>query len=325
MASEPILQSQDEPKIAIIGVGPVGGILAAHLALADNYVVICDIQKSHLDAIRTSGLSITGFLEMTARCDRVACSISNLASFPTVDTIIIATKASILPRIIPEIKKIARPGMRFISCQNGLNNEEFLAETFGPDNVLRIIVNWAGRQIGDGRIEMSFFNPPNYLGAMTPHREPLARRLVEMMTEAGLDTRFTANIKRYEWEKVILSAGLNAMCALARKPMKDMMNLRQTKLLAEELMREGVQVAEASGITFDEGFFQYAIQYLNQAGYHRTSMYQDILRRTPSEIDWLNGRIVEQGHALGIQTPHNFSITALIKGLEMKSEAPGKY
>jgi 2-dehydropantoate 2-reductase len=312
----------DEPKIAIVGIGPVGGILAAHLAFAGCYIVLCDVQKPHLDVIRERGLSITGFLEMTAKCERVAYSISELSNFPELNTIIIATKASILPRVVPEIAGIARPGMRFVSCQNGLDNEDYLAETFGPDNVLRIIVNFAGSQMGDGHITMSFFNPPNYIGAITDKGEPLARRIAEIMSEAGLETQFTQNIKKYEWEKVILNAALSAMCALTRKPMKDMMDFEQTELLAEELMQEAIEVAEADGVRFDEGFFEHGIQYLKKAGYHRTSMHQDILRELPTEIDWLNGRIVERGRALGLKTPHNFVITALIKGLEMESGAP---
>ncbi|MCK5552358.1 MAG: hypothetical protein KAJ09_04375, partial [Deltaproteobacteria bacterium] len=102
MVSEPIRQAQDKPKIAIIGVGPVGGILGAHLARAGHHVVLCDIQRPHLDAIKERGLSITGFLEMTARCERVAYGISELSDFPEVNTIVISTKASVLPRIIPE-------------------------------------------------------------------------------------------------------------------------------------------------------------------------------------------------------------------------------
>lgn len=311
-----------EPKVAIVGVGPVGGILAAHLARAGHYVVLCDIQRPHLDAILERGLSITGFMEMTAQCERVAYGISELARFPVLDTIVIATKASIMPRLVPELEKVARPGMRFISCQNGLDNEEFLADTFGPDNVLRIVVNYAGSQMGDGNIYMSFFNPPNYLGAMTPGGEPLARRLAQAATEAGLETQFTTSIKRYEWEKTILNAALNPVCALTRKPMRDMMDLESTELLTEELLREGVAVAKAAGIELEDGFLEFGIQYLRKAGYHRTSMHQDILRRIPTEIDWINSRIVEWGRACGVKTPYNFAITALIKGLEMKSGAP---
>ncbi len=310
------------PKIAIVGAGPVGGILGAHLAQAGHYVVLCDILKDHLDAIKEKGLTIKGVSELTARCERLAYDISELSGFPEVDTIIIATKASILSLLVSKIAEVARPGTRFIICQNGLDNEEFLAGTFGPDNVLRIVVNYAGGRVGDGQIWMSFFNPPNYIGAMTVKGEPLARQMAELMSEAGLDTQFTPDIKKYEWEKVILNAALSPVCALARKPMKDMMDFELTETLVEELLREGIEVAEATGITFDEGFFAHCVQYLKKAGYHKTSMHQDVERENRTEIDWINGRIVERGRAHGFKTPYNFTITALVKGLEMESGAP---
>jgi 2-dehydropantoate 2-reductase len=313
---------EKEPKIAIVGVGPVGGILAAYLAHAGHYIVLCDVQRPHLDAIKDAGLSITGFTEINAKCDRVAYSIQDLAQFPEVDTVIIATKASILPDIVSELQSIAQPDMRYISCQNGLDNEEYLAEMFGPDDTLRIVVNYGGSQMGDGNIFMSFFNPPNYIGAMTSKGEPLARQLAEMSTQAQLAMEFSDDLKKYEWEKVVLNAALNPVCALTRKPMKDMMDLECTEFLVEELLREGIAVAEAAGITFDEGFMEHGVQYLKKAGYHRTSMHQDILRQIPTEIDWISQKVVEKGHKYGVQTPYNLAIAALVKGLEMKSGMP---
>jgi 2-dehydropantoate 2-reductase len=315
----------NEPKFAVIGVGPVGGILAAHLAHAGHYVVSCDVQKPHLDVIKEAGFSITGVSEMTAQCERVAYSVSELSNFPEVNTIVISTKASILPKLIQEITKITQPGMRFISCQNGLDNEEYLGETFGLDNVLRIVINYGGSQMGDGNIHMSFFNPPNYIGAMTGKSAPLAQQLAKMLTDSGLETHFTPDIKKYEWEKVVLNAALNPVCALTRKPMRDMMELEFTEELAEELLREGIAVAEAAGIRFDDGFLEHGIQYLKKAGYHRTSMHQDVIRQIPTEIDWISCKVVEWGRVYGVQTPYNFTIAALIKGLEMESSAPEEH
>jgi 2-dehydropantoate 2-reductase len=311
-----------EPKVAVIGVGPVGGILAAHLIHAGHYVVVCDIQIPHLNVMKERGLSVSGVSEIVAECNNVAYNVSELSNFPDVDTMIIATKASILPVIIPEITKVARPGMHFVVCQNGLDNENYVAETFHPDNVLRLVINYGGSQMADGNVYMSFFNPPNYIGAMTAKGESVARGLATMLTDSGLETLFTTNIEKYEWEKVVLNAALNPVCALTRKPMKDMMDLQLTELLVEELLREGLAVAEAAGITFDEGFLTHGIRYLKNAGYHRTSMHQDVLRQIPTEIDWISRKVVEKGETLGIPTPYNFAITALVKGLEMESGAP---
>jgi len=311
-----------KPKFAIIGVGPVGGIFGGHLANGGHYVVLVDILKSHLDAIRERGLIITGVTEMKVKCERIAYDISELPNFPDVDTIVISTKASVMPSILPQIEKVAKPGTKFISLQNGLDNEDFIAETFGRDNIMRIVVNYAGNRLADGEIWMSFFNKPNYIGVLTPKAEPLAREIVEMMTEAKLDTEFTSDIKRHEWEKTILNAALSPVCALARKTMKEMMDFEPTRFLVEETLREGIEVAAADGVTFDEGFFEHGVQYLEKAGYHKTSMHVDIEERSPTEIDWLNGKIVERGRKHGLETPYNTTLTALIKGLERESEVP---
>lgn len=309
-----------EPKFAIIGVGPVGGIFAGHLANAGHYVVLVDVLKGHLDAIRERRLIITGVTEMKVRCERVAYGISELSNFPEVDTIVISTKASVMPSILPQIEKVAKPGTKFISLQNGLDNEEFIAETFGRDSVMRIVVNYAGNRVADGEIWMSFFNKPNYIGVLMPKTEPLAREIAEMMTEARLDTEFTSDIKRHEWEKTILNASLSPICALTRKTMKEMMDFEPTRSLVEETLREGIEVATADGVTFEEGFFDHCVQYLKKAGYHKTSMHVDIEQRSPTEIDWLNGKIVERGLKHGLETPYNATLTALIKGLERKFE-----
>ncbi|MFQ6001505.1 MAG: ketopantoate reductase family protein, partial [Anaerolineae bacterium] len=173
-----------------------------------------------------------------------------------------------------------------------------------------------------GEIWMSFFNKPNYIGVLTPKAEPLAREIADMMTEAKLDTEFTSDIKKHEWEKTILNASLSPVCALARKTMKEMMEFEPTRSLVEETLREGIEVAAADGVTFDEGFFDHCVQYLKKAGYHKTSMHVDIEQHSPTEIDWLNGKIVERGLKHGLETPYNTTLTALIRGLERKSEVP---
>ena len=314
-----------EPKIAIIGVGPVGGILGAHLARSGHYVVLCDILKDHLDAIKERGLTITGVSEITAKCERLAYSIPELSDFPEIDTFVICTKASALPRIVPQIAETARPGARFICNQNGLDNEEYLAETLGPDSVLRMVPNYAGSPTGDAEIWMSFFNRPNYIGAMTPQGEPYARQMAAVMTEAGIETQFTTDLKRYEWEKTLLNACNNPVCALTRKRMKEVMDFAPTESLVEDLLREGIEVAEAVGVTFDKGFFENGIQHLKTVGYHKPSMLQDVERGAMTEIDWLNGKIIEHAHAHGLKAPNHAVIARLVKGLEVKSTAPEEH
>jgi 2-dehydropantoate 2-reductase len=239
-----------------------------------------------------------------------------------IDFVFISVKASILPKILPMLESSAKPGATFISLQNGQDTEDAIAEAFGKENTLRIVVNYAGNIIGNGSVKMSFFNAPNYIGTLDPAADEKSKAVAEVITSADLKTTFTENIKKHEWEKTILNAALSPVCALTRRTMRQMMEFNETRGLVEAILLEGIEVAAANGITFEEGFLQHCMDYLDNAGHHRTSMHVDIERSTPTEIDFINGKIVHYGKLKGIPTPYNSSIVSLIKGTELLEHKP---
>jgi 2-dehydropantoate 2-reductase len=305
-------------KFGIIGVGPVGGIMAAHLAKAGHKVTLVDILKSHLDEIKKNGLTITGYKEMNVPFseDNICYDIDELNN-KNVDIIFISVKAFVLPQILPMLKSVVKPDVTFISLQNGLDNEEFIADIFGKKNTLRIVVNYAGNLIDNGRIRMSFFNTPNYIGTIDPAATKRAQEIAEVITASDLETAFTSEIKKYEWEKIILNAALNPVCALTRRTMKQMMEYPETKNLAEAILREGIEVAKANDIYFKDDFLEFCMNYLDEAGHHKTSMHVDIEKKNPTEIGFINDKIVKYGEARGIPTPVNSTIVSLIRGSEL--------
>jgi len=308
----------DKYRFGIVGVGPVGSIMAAHLAKAGHNVTLVDILRAHMDEIKTNCLSITGFKEMNVPFSRAnLCYGIDEMSGKDVDVVFISVKASVLPQILPILKQVAKPGMTFISLQNGLDNEDLIADFFGKENTLRIVVNYAGNLIDNGKVRMSFFNAPNYIGMIDPAAEKKTRTLAEVITAADLETAFTSDIRKYEWEKIILNAALSPVCALTRRTMKQMMEFEDTRGLAEAVLREGIEVAEANGIYFESGFLEHCMGYLDKAGHHRTSMHVDIEKKNPTEIGFINDKIVKYGKAKGIPTPYNSTIVSLIRGTEL--------
>ena len=308
----------DKLRFGILGVGPVGSIMAAHLAKAGHDVTIIDILKAHMDEIKKNGLTITGFRDMN-----VSFSVNNICygidelSDKKIDILFISVKASILPQILPLLKQVIEPDITFVSLQNGLDNEDLIAEVFGKQNTLRIVVNYAGNLIDNGKIRMSFFNAPNYIGMIDPKAEKKAKELADLITKSNLETSFTPNIKKYEWEKIILNAALSPVCALTRRTMKQMMTCKETRFLTEEILREAIEVAEANGYHFKDDFLEFCMNYLDKAGHHRTSMHVDIEKKNPTEIGFINGMIVKYGKKKGIPTPINSTIVSLIKGSEL--------
>jgi 2-dehydropantoate 2-reductase len=308
----------DKYKFGVLGVGPVGGIMAAHLVNAGHDVTIIDVMKAHMDEIKKSGLSVTGFKEIKAQFPKknICYGIDELEG-KEIDYLFISVKASILPQILPIIKQVVKPGNKFIALQNGLDNEELIADVFGKENTLRIVVNYAGNLIDNGKLRMSFFNAPNYIGMIDPAAEKIAKDLANIITKSDLETAFTPEIKKYEWEKIILNAGLSPVCALTRRTMKQMMENKDTRALTESILREGIEVAAANGIHFKPDFIEFCMSYLDKAGHHKTSMHVDIEKRNPTEIDFINNMIVKYGKAKGIPTPINSTIVSLIKGSEL--------
>jgi 2-dehydropantoate 2-reductase len=218
---------------------------------------------------------------------------------------------------LPIIKTVAKPGMTYVALQNGLDNEDLIADVFGKENTLRIVVNYAGNLIENGKVRMSFFNAPNYIGMLDAKAEKKAKNLAEVITKADLETAFTHEIKKYEWEKIILNAALSPVCALTRRTMKQMMEFEDTRILAEGIIREGIEVASANGYHFKPDFLEFCMSYLDKAGHHRTSMHVDIEKKSPTEISFINDKIVKYGKVKGIPTPINSTIVSLIRGSEL--------
>lgn len=305
-------------KLGIVGVGPVGSIMAVHLANAGHDVTIVDILKPHLDEIKKNGLIITGFKELKVTFPgKNLCYHINEMRGKNFDGVFIAVKASMLSQILPMLENVMQSGTTFISLQNGLDNEDLIANVFGRENTLRIVVNYAGNIIDNGRVRMSFFNAPNYIGMIDPSAKEKAQTFAKVITNADLETVYTPEIKKYEWEKIILNAALSPVCALTRRTMKQMMQFTETRDLAEAILREGIEVAAAHGINFQSNFLEFCMNYLDKAGHHRTSMHVDIEKQSPTEIDFINDKIVKYGKIKGISTPMNSTIVALIKGSEL--------
>lgn len=307
----------EEYRFGIVGVGPTGGIMAAYLAQAGHNVVIIDTNKGHMDEIKKNGLIITNFREFKTKFsqDNICYSIDDLQN-KEVNTLFIAVKASLLTEILPQIQKVVKPGTTLISLQNGFDTEEVLAEFFGKENTIRIVVNYAGNLEFPGIIRMSFFNPPNYLGVLTVEAEDKAKKLAEIITTAGLETTYTPDIKKYEWTKCILNT-ISPICVTTHTTMKQALEFKDTRNICREVLREGIEVARARGIDLGPDFLESGMNYLDKAGHHRVSMEADIKAGNPSEIEFLNGKIVEYGKIEGIPTPYNKIFVSLIRGCEL--------
>jgi len=172
-------------KIAVIGLGPVGCTLAAHLHKSGAQVVACDINPVITDAISSSGITLTHTIEMEVDQIPVCRTVAGLEMYD-LDLVIVAVKASVMGAVFRELKNIDNRRMVVMCAQNGIDNEQDAIRFFGPDRVLRMVINYAGNLASGSTVYVSFFNPPNYLAALTPKGETVANKIVELLNSVGL-------------------------------------------------------------------------------------------------------------------------------------------
>ncbi len=165
-----------------------------------------------------------------------------------------------------------------------------------PSKVARVTVNFAGnRDEAVGDIYMSWFHPPNYLGPFLDQDPTPFQRLAEMLSSVGLETTAVSQqeIRRQVFYKTILNAALNALCATAGLTMAEAMMMRHTRDLARHLIREALTVAAHMGYHYGEDALNKCMEYLDKGGAHYPSMWADLQNKRRTEIDFINGKIVE--------------------------------
>ncbi len=313
-----------KPTIGIIGLGPVGSILAAHLAKGGEDVVVEDIVQKLLLTAKEEGLHISGITELTAKIGKTAGSMTELSKFNP-DIIFIATKACILKFVLPEIKQIFKPEMKIVSFQNGLGNEQIIAETLGIDTTYRVVINYAGNKVSLGQAKMNWFQPPNYVGAFHKGKytiDETTKYIAHMMTASGLATEEAPEIKKHVWEKTILNSTLCSICAVTRQTMKEAMEFEHTRSLAVKILEEGLEVAKADGYDFGKDALNRFTSYLEKGGAHKPSMLIDVENKRPTEVDFMSGAIARYGEMYGVPTPVNSTFTSLLKTIEKRYSSP---
>jgi 2-dehydropantoate 2-reductase len=307
----------EKRKIGIIGVGAIGGVLGAKLSDAGHDVYAVDIRKEIVNAVGDSGIHLSGIMEADARVAKVMNSIDQLKELE-LDYIFVCTKAYVLPLIKDDLIRLNNGRTSFVCFQNGLDLMELLRPCLDNECIFRVAVNYAGMVTEPGRVKVTFFHSPNFVGCL----ENAGRRTIEkakaiagLLSEAGLETEYTADIQKRVWQKVILNSALMLTSVLTRLPMNQIMGIPETREVIENHLDECLAVACAAGYDFGADFRDKALQYLSGAGAHKTSMLVDFEEGNPIEMDFLNAKIQEHAERLGVECRQNKLMLALVRGL----------
>ena len=304
-------------KFAVVGAGPVGSIVAAFLAKGGFEVTLCDIIPELVAPAADPGIIIDGAESLQQKVTRTITNIDDLADDPP-DVIIITVKATVLHLIASSIQGFYRDGMYVVSWQNGIDTELVLAESLEKKAIMRAVVNFGCGLVEPGHVHMAFHHPPHFLQEIDPVSKAAAEGVAAALSKGGLFTERTDDIIDMVWRKSIMNACMNPVCAVTGMTMAEAMRDPIVFQLVDQLAKESIRVARANEIALGWEYYPYAINYMKNAGDHKPSMLMDIENKRRTEVDFINGKIVEYGRRVGMETPYNLMIRGLVKGLESR-------
>lgn len=306
-------------KVGIVGLGPIGLTLAVHFKNAGCEVTVCDIDKKKLNLIRNEGIELVGKIKKSAYLKHIYSSIPELLEHKF-DILISAVKAYHVDSVLNQIEA-AHQDLYLLIAQNGIDIKVKYTSHFADSRIFRMIVNFAGNLHAPNVVNITFFNPPNYLGSINDSSEDMAKYLADILTSQNLETKCVNSfiVAEEAWIKTILNAALSPLCAISRHTMKEAMSNPDTLEIVEQIIVEAMEVAKKEDIIFQQNFVKLCLRYLNSAGNHFPSLAVDLINKRETEIDYMNGKIVEYGRKHYIKTPINLVFTNLVKAVTQKN------
>ena len=308
-------------KIAIIGTGAMGSVYAVHMAEAGHEVWAIDGWPEHVSAIQQGGLRLEG-----VSGDRTLTSIratKTLAEAGACDLYIIATKASGVGDAARQVAQVMKPDSLVLTIQNGLGAGERIAAHMPVDNVLLGVADGFGASLrGPGHAHHNAMKLIR-LGEMSGGMTDRLSKLETLWQGAGFNARAFADITQLIWEKFICNVTLSAPCTTFDCNVGELMNNEAAWQIALACAFEAYQCGLAEGVAFSfNDPVAYVTDFASLMPHASPSLRLDHMARRPSEIDAINGMVPVIGARHGIATPHNQTLSAIVRAREAAFQRP---
>jgi 2-dehydropantoate 2-reductase len=307
-------------KIAILGAGSIGSLIAAKLAQVDENQLLIHARGDHGSRMAIDGISIQGEESFHINGERMIVSLEEVGLYQglnnKVDVLFITCKAYDVEKLIKSSINLVHADSKVICLSNGLGHVEKCIEHFGQHRVFAAsithgawrpepgIIEWAGKgMISIGR----FGNGPGKDDA-----EPL----LDVLEKAGLNPSWNDDGYLLIWSKVLLNIAINPMAALIGCE-NGVLITPDLLEICSEVMFEGANIAKQERVELPSDIeLQSRLEKVLQAtSKNFCSMLQDVKNGRQTEIEFLNQVIVERAERYGISTPRNNMLTELIKAI----------
>ncbi|CAG4931372.1 ketopantoate reductase family protein [Acidithrix sp. C25] len=302
-------------SVCVVGAGALGSAFAALLFDSGCEVTLLCRRSEQAKEINENGLTIN--IDSQTKVSMVRATADS-REIPVADLIIILVKSRQTRGAIQSVLGVVGGKSSVLTIQNGLGNEEILAEVVGVDKVLsaRTYVGSARNHLGQFGVTIQ--NRETVIGETDGRITPRLEKIARTFDDAGLMTVISNNIVGTIWDKLLVNLATGALSAITRLAYGDLYEIEEVQRSAFEIITEGINLADAAGISITErnvkAIWEHAGVDLPRD--FKASMLQSVERRELTEIDFINGAIARLGVRFGIATPANNAMLAALKGIE---------
>jgi 2-dehydropantoate 2-reductase len=307
------------PRVAVVGAGAVGGYFGGMLARAGVRVTLIG-RPAHVAVWNRDGL----FVDSVNFQERIRVEAStDIAASADADLVLFSVKSLDTEETARQLVRHVRGDALILSLQNGVDNVERIRAAAALDPIAAVVyvassMPAPGCVKHGGRGDLLIGDLP---GREKPSREAAVANVAALFETAGVPCRVSPDIQADLWTKLITNAGLNGISAVVGATYGEVVAIPESRETIRQMVNECVAVARASGVSLPEvDFAESVLQFGERVGQVFASTAQDLERRKPTEIDALNGFVVRRGTELGVATPVNQAILALVKLREAQFE-----
>jgi 2-dehydropantoate 2-reductase len=320
-------------RILVAGAGAIGSVIGAMLHRRGHRVTMLG-RREHLEAARRDGLRISGLLgEHVARGIDAADDAARLDG--QFDLILVTVKPYDTAQIADPIAARLTPGGFVVSLQNGLGNIEALAARFGIDRVIGGRVIFGAEMPSPGAAHVTVFADPVAIGpdpaqqSETGALKHAANEIAAILDGAGVPTIAVDDIMPVIWTKLLYNVALNPLGAIFAMSYGELTSDRDLRQIVDEVIEEAFAVSRRLGVKLpfaDAAAYREVFhgRLIPSTASHRPTMLNDLRRRGRTDIDALNGKIVELGDKQGVAVTVNRALTRMIHAAERARHAEEK-
>lgn len=303
-------------KICFLGSGAMGSAIGGILSESGQDVLLIDRWKEHVDALNAGGLKLTERSE--TRVIKVKAT-HQVEAVGQADLIVLLVKSYHTADTLTQVQSFIHKDTPVLSLQNGLGNEEKIAEIMGAERVLGGVTHSGSVLLGPG--EVSFGRDRTCIGEMQGALTDRVRDIVRIFNQAGLEAEASDNILGMIWDKLLVNVAVSPTSAITGLTHGDMEQVELLKATAFEAVEEAFRVAKAAGvkISLKDPAAAWAKAMEGLSPRHKSSMLKDLEQGKRTEIDVINGAVVYLGKKYGVATPVNRTLVSCIKAIEWRN------